>query len=103
SFAPKFCVRESQYCGVEERRLLAIRIVPLKGIVEIYLKIFKEIKKMRNRFMSMLLGLVTLWVFSSIALAQEPLPSPSTQGVRSPAAREAEKAARAKLPTTYDK
>jgi hypothetical protein len=58
---------------------------------------------MRNRFMSMVLGLLTLCVFCSIALAQEPLPSPSTQGVRSPAAREAEKAARAKLPTTYDK
>ena len=58
---------------------------------------------MRNRFMSMALGLVTLCVFSSIALAQEPLPSPSTQGIRSPAARAAEAAARAKLPTTFDK
>jgi hypothetical protein len=63
----------------------------------------KEIKKMRNRFMSMALGLMTLCVFSSIALAQEPLPSPSTQGVRSPAARAAEAEARKNMPTTYDK
>ena len=58
---------------------------------------------MRTRFMTIALGLVTLCAFSSIALAQAPLPPPSTQGVRSPAAREAEKAARASLPTTYDK
>jgi len=58
---------------------------------------------MRNRFMNIVLGTATLCVFSSIALAQEPLPSPSTQGVRSPPAREAEKAARASMPTTYDK
>jgi len=58
---------------------------------------------MRNRFMSMVLGLVTLCVFASLALAQEPLPPPSTQGVRSPAARAAETAARAKLPATFDK
>jgi hypothetical protein len=60
---------------------------------------FKEIK-MRNRFMSIVLG---IGVFSSIAFAQEPLPSPSTQAKRSPAATAAEKAAHANLPTTYDK
>ena len=58
---------------------------------------------MRNRFMSMVLGFMTLCVFSSTALAQEPLPPPSTQGTRSPAARVAEKAAHAALPTTFDK
>jgi hypothetical protein len=66
------------------------------------LKIFKE-TKMRNRFISTVLVIVALCVFSSIALAQEPLPSPSTQARRSPAATAAEKAARANLPTTYDK
>jgi hypothetical protein len=58
---------------------------------------------MRNRFMSMALGLSTLCVFSSIALAQEPLPSPSSFAKRAPAATAAEKAARAALPTTFDK
>jgi hypothetical protein len=58
---------------------------------------------MRNRFMSIVLGTATLCVFSSIALAQEPLPPPSTQGTRSPAARLAELEARKNLPKTYDK
>jgi hypothetical protein len=58
---------------------------------------------MRKRFVSTMLGLVTFCVLSSIALAQEPLPPPSTQGVRSPAARTAEADARKNLPTTYDK
>jgi hypothetical protein len=48
-------------------------------------------------------GLVTLFVASSIALAQEPLPPPSSFGIRSPAARAAEQAARASMPTTFDK
>jgi hypothetical protein len=58
---------------------------------------------MRHRFMSFVLGLMAVWVFSSIALAQEPLPAPSSQGKRAPAAAAAEKAARAAMPTTYDK
>jgi hypothetical protein len=40
---------------------------------------------------------------SSIALAQEPLPPPSSQGTRFPAARKAEADARKNLPRTYDK
>ena len=56
---------------------------------------------MRNPSMSIVLGLMTVWVFSSIALAQEPLPSPSTLGKRSPAATAAEKAA--PRPATFDK
>src|SRR5437867_10552942 len=58
---------------------------------------------MRNRFTSIVLGTATLCVFSSIALSQEPLPPPSTQGTRSPAARLAESEARKNIPTTYDK
>src|SRR5438132_12653243 len=58
---------------------------------------------MRNPFMSTALGVAALCVFTSIALAQEPLPSPSSQGVRSPAARKAEAEARAHMPATYDK
>ena len=48
-------------------------------------------------------GLVTLFVASSITLAQDPLPPPSSFGIRSPAARAAEQAARASMPTTFDK
>src|ERR1051326_2289346 len=59
--------------------------------------------KMRIRFMSIVLGTATLCGFSSMALSQEPLPPPSTQGVRSPAARAAEAEARKNMPTTYDK
>ena len=58
---------------------------------------------MRNRFMSLVLVLMAGGVFSSIALAQEPLPAPSSQGKRAPAAAAAEKAARSAMPTTYDK
>src|SRR2546422_5992589 len=58
---------------------------------------------MRNRFMSMALGLAALCVSASAAVAQEPLPPPSTQGTRSPAARTAEAEARKNMPTTYDK
>jgi len=64
---------------------------------------FEGDQKMRNRFMNTMLGLVILCVFSCLALAQEPLPPPSTQAVRSPAARAAEAEARKNLPTTYDK
>ena len=58
---------------------------------------------MRNRFMSMALVLAALCGFASVALAQEPLPPPSTQGTRSPAARTADAEARKNMPTTYDK
>jgi hypothetical protein len=58
---------------------------------------------MRNRFMSMALALATLSALCSIALAQEPLPPPSSQGTRSPVARAADAAARKNLPATYDK
>jgi hypothetical protein len=47
-------------------------------------------------------ALATLCI-SSIALAQGPLPPPSSQGTRSPAARKAEADARKNIPTTYDK
>ena len=57
---------------------------------------------MRKRFMSIVLGTATLCVFSSLALSQEPLPPPSTQGKRSPAATLAEMEARKNLPKTYD-
>jgi len=53
--------------------------------------------------MAIVLGISALCVFSTIAFAQEPLPSPSTQAKRSPAATAAEKEARAHLPATYDK
>jgi hypothetical protein len=58
---------------------------------------------MQNRFMSNALVLAALCGFASVALAQEPLPPPSTQGTRSPAARTAEAEARKNMPTTYDK
>src|ERR1041385_578112 len=58
---------------------------------------------MRNRFLSNALVVAALCGFASVALAQEPLPPPSTQGVRSPAARAAEAEARKNMPTTYDK
>ena len=58
---------------------------------------------MRNPVMNIVLGVATLCAFTSIALAQEPLPSPSTQGIRSPAARAAEAEARKHMPATYDK
>jgi hypothetical protein len=58
---------------------------------------------MQNRFTSILLGLITLCVFFSIVLAQEPFPPPSSFGKRSPAANAAEQAARASLPATFDK
>jgi hypothetical protein len=51
----------------------------------------------------MALVLAALFGFASIAVAQEPLPPPSTQGTRSPAARKAEAEARKNMPTTYDK
>ena len=47
-------------------------------------------------------ALATLCI-TSIALAQEPLPSPSTQGIRSPAARKAAADAQKNMPATYDK
>jgi hypothetical protein len=58
---------------------------------------------MRNRFMSKALVLAVFCGFTSLAAAQEPLPPPSTQGTRSPAARAAEAEARKNMPTTYDK
>lgn len=58
---------------------------------------------MQNRFASILLGLITLCVFFSIALAQGPLPPPSSFGKRSPEAYAAEQAVRASLPATFDK
>jgi len=58
---------------------------------------------MRNRFMSLAFVLAALCVFASVAVAQEPLPPPSTQGTRSPVARAAEAAARKNIPTAYDK
>src|SRR5215470_15825417 len=58
---------------------------------------------MRNRFMSISLILAVMCAFASVAVAQEPLPPPSTQGTRSPAARAAETEARKNMPTTYDK
>src|SRR3989440_6654615 len=58
---------------------------------------------MRNAFTSIVLGTATLCVFSSVALSQEPLPPPSSQGTRSPAARAAEAEARKNMPKTYDK
>jgi hypothetical protein len=57
---------------------------------------------MKVLFMGAAVAVATLCI-SSLALAQEPLPPPSTQGVRSPAARKAEAEARAHMPTTYDK
>src|SRR5881392_2427422 len=63
----------------------------------------KEIQKMRNRFMSISLILAAMCVFASVAVAQEPLPPPSTQGTRSPAARKAEAEARKNMPATFDK
>src|ERR1041384_7237479 len=57
---------------------------------------------MRTRLIGIAVGTAILSM-SAVALAQEPLPPPSTQGVRSPAARKAEAEARAHLPTTYDK
>jgi hypothetical protein len=58
---------------------------------------------MRNRFTGFLLVLIILCVFFSTAIAQEPLPPPSSFGKRSPAANAAEQAARASLPATFDK
>jgi len=58
---------------------------------------------MRNRFTSMAFVLAALCVFATVAVAQEPLPPPATQGTRSPAARAAEAEARKNMPTTYDK
>src|SRR5882672_1325827 len=58
---------------------------------------------MRNRFMSMAFVLAALCGFASNAVAQEPLPPPSTQGTRSPAARKADADARKNMPATYDK
>src|SRR5260370_41113398 len=58
---------------------------------------------MRNLFMSMAFVLAALCVFASVAVAQEPLPPPSTQGTQSPAARTAEAEARKNIPTTYVK
>jgi hypothetical protein len=58
---------------------------------------------MKNRFMSMALVVTALCVFASVAVAQEPLPPPSTQGTRAPVARTAEAEARKNMPTTYDK
>jgi hypothetical protein len=57
---------------------------------------------MRIRFMDVAVALAIVSI-SSIALAQEPLPPPSSQGTRSPAARKAEADARKNLPRTYDK
>jgi len=57
---------------------------------------------MRIRFMGVAVALAVLSI-SSIALAQEPLPPPSSQGTRSPAARKAEADARKNMPRTYDK
>src|SRR5262249_55511915 len=58
---------------------------------------------MRNRFMSNALVVAALCGFASVALAQDPLPPPSTQGTRSPAARKAEDEARKNMPGTYEK
>src|SRR5207245_1310571 len=60
--------------------------------------------KMKSKVL-IVLSVVCLFVnvFSSIALSQEPLPPPSSQGTRSPAARAAEAEARKNMPKTYDK
>ena len=58
---------------------------------------------MRNRLMSIALSLTGLCTVSFIAIAQEPLPPPSSFGTRSPAARAAEAEARKNMPATYDK
>jgi hypothetical protein len=57
---------------------------------------------MRTRLIGLAVGAAILSM-SAVALAQEPLPPPSTQGVRSPAARKAEAEAKQHMPATYDK